>query len=555
MKKLILILCVTLFVTSCSDNIENLNQNIKDPSEVSGESLFAGAQKELVDQLVTPNVNLNNNRLWAQYWQETTYLDESNYDQVTRSIPDNHWTNMYRDVLNNLKEAAKIIDATDNPLTNDAKANKLAIIEVLTVYTYSNLVETYGDIPYTEALDIENTLPAYDDAATVYEKLLTRLDEAITQLDESNDSFSEAEDLIYAGDVLSWKKFANTLRLRMGMVLADINPGLSQSTVTAALQGGIFTSIADDATYAYAKAAPNNNPVNNELVLSGRHDYVAATTLTTAMNNLEDPRRTAYFAPNINSELGEVSAVSGNTITLASLVSTPQVGNTVFVYDETDNPPLVGTVSAVGSNSIDVNYVGTLPSVGDQLIVADYVGGGIGAKSPYDDYSHANVDMTVADRPGTILSYAEAEFLLAEAAERSYPGVTDPAMHYENAIQASFDKWGVTGFSDYIASPQVDYAQALANSTSTPDWKEVIGTQAWIALYDRSFAAYLSIRRLDYPLLTQPASADTGYPVRYTYPVNEQQLNSVNYSAAASNIGGDAPETQLFWDTEYTFDF
>src|SRR5699024_8520665 len=150
------------------------------PGEVSGESLFAGAEKHLADLMMTPNVNRNNNRLWVQHWQETTYADESNYNQTERAIPDYHWTALYRDVLANLEESARLIEETDNILTNDLKPNKLAIIEILEVYAYSNLVETFGDIPYTEALDIDNTLPKYDDAETVYKDLLTRLDEAMS---------------------------------------------------------------------------------------------------------------------------------------------------------------------------------------------------------------------------------------------------------------------------------------------------------------------------------------------------------------------------------------
>ncbi len=78
MKKLILILTAAVLAVSCSDNLEDLNQNIKDPTSVSGESLFSSAQKQLADQVVTPNVNLNNLRLWTQQLQETTYTDESN---------------------------------------------------------------------------------------------------------------------------------------------------------------------------------------------------------------------------------------------------------------------------------------------------------------------------------------------------------------------------------------------------------------------------------------------------------------------------------------------
>ena len=168
MRKLIIIVTAAVFAISCTSDLEDLNENIKDPSTVSGESLFVTAQKRLADQMTTPNVNLNNNRLWVQHWQETTYPDESNYDQVTRSIPDHHWRIMYRDVLNNLKEANRIIGETNSDITNAQKPNKLAITEILSVYAYSNLVETYGDIPYQEALDIDNLLPKYDDAKTIY---------------------------------------------------------------------------------------------------------------------------------------------------------------------------------------------------------------------------------------------------------------------------------------------------------------------------------------------------------------------------------------------------
>src|SRR5690554_988032 len=246
MKKLILILTAAVMAVSCSDNLEDLNQNIKDPTAVSGESLFASAQKQLADQIVTPNVNLNNLRLWTQQLQETTYTDESQYDQVTRSIPDNHWREIYRDVLKDLDEAAIMIAETDNDLTNDLKPNKLAIIEVLKVYAYSNLVETYGDVPYSQALDIDNLLPAYDDGLTIYKDLITRLTAAIGNMNANLGSFSGTEDLMYAGDVANWEKFANSLKLRMGIMLSDVDAGLSQSTVVSAVNGGVFTSNADN---------------------------------------------------------------------------------------------------------------------------------------------------------------------------------------------------------------------------------------------------------------------------------------------------------------------
>lgn len=559
MKKLIIILTAAVFVVSCTKNLEDLNQNIKDPTKVTGESLFASAQKRLADQMLTPNVNLNNNRLWVQHWNETTYQDESNYDQLTRAIPDRHWQVMYRDVLKNLDEAARVIEETDNPLTNAEKANKLAIIEILSIYAWSNLVETYGDIPYTEALDIENTLPAYDDAETVYRDLISRLSSALSSMD-SNGSFPGTDDLIYNGDVDSWSKFGNTLKLRMAMVMADVDAGLAQSTAESAVQAGVFASNDDTAAYQYSVSAPNNNPVNNNLVLSGRNDYVAAQTLVDVMNELKDPRRAEYFDPNINGSLGEVASVSSSggvtTITFtASLAETPIIGNNAYAPDAPEVPLRIGTITGAGSDYIEIEDLINQPETGAELFFAKYEGAKPGKQSRYADFSHANRTMVAGDAPGVILSYIEAEFLMAEAAARGYAVGGSAKDHYDAGIEASFEYWGATGLSDYMANPEVDYDSALANSSSNPAWKEVIGTQAWIALYNRTFAPYLTIRRLDYPLLVEPDKAQTGFPVRYTYPTTERNLNQSNYNAAASAIGGDEAETRLFWDKFYTFDF
>src|SRR5690606_5315865 len=160
---------------------------------------------------------------------------ESNYDQSTRPIPDNHWREMYRDVLRDLKEASKNVAAADNDITNPLKPNKLAVIEVLNVYTWSNLVETFGNVPYSEALDIENTLARYDGSMALYKELLVRLDAAINSMDTSKGSFSGDVEKIYAGDMVSWKTVANTLKLRMGIILADADAATAKAAVESAV--------------------------------------------------------------------------------------------------------------------------------------------------------------------------------------------------------------------------------------------------------------------------------------------------------------------------------
>ena len=482
MKK-ILILITAVIIASCSDNLESLNENIKDPSSVPGESLFTGAQKNLVDQIVTLNVNDNNTKLWAQYLQETTYTDESNYDQTTRTIPDNHWSILYKDVLKDLDEAGKVITDTQYSLPNDieTKANKLQVIEILTIYTYSILVETFGNIPYTEALDIDNLLPAYDDGETVYKALTNRLTVAINALDTSKGSFGSADN-IYSGDVSLWKKFAASLQLRMGILLSDVDNTFAKTTVETAVASGVFTSNADNANFTYLSAAPNTSPIHDDLVLSGRNDFVAAVTIVNMMNTLDDPRRPLYF----------------------------------------QEVPGTGT----------------------------YVGGDIGSESNYASHSHVSDFIEAATTPGVILDYAEVEFLLAEAAARNFVVGGTAKSHYDAAIIESIENWGGTNADalTYLAQPTVDYATALAASTATTPWKEVIGNQKWIALFNRGLEAWTSIRLLDFPILATPSEAVSGFPNRYTYPIIEQTLNGANWAAGSTAIGGDLAETKLFWD-------
>jgi Susd and RagB outer membrane lipoprotein len=67
-------------------------------------------------------------------------------------------------------------------------------------------------------------------------------------------------------------------------------------------------------------------------------------------------------------------------------------------------------------------------------------------------------------------------------------------------------------------------------------------------LYNRGLEAWTEWRRLDYPVLVAPVDALSEIPVRYTYPVQEQNLNVTNYTEAASAIGGDEVTTKIFWD-------
>ena len=386
-KKYLILLVLVAFFASCTDKFEEFNTDVKSPTVVPGESLFTNAQKRLSDQVSSTDVNLNVLKLFSQYWTETTYTDEANYDIINRTIPDNTFREYYNGFLKDFKEAATIIEArTPTGSVGDGekeKANKLAIIDLLNVYSYQQLVDIFGNIPYTEAIDIKNIAPVYDDAFAVYTDLLSRVNADLAKLDASAGSFGSA-DLIYAGSVRKWIKFGNSLKVKLAVNLADYDENLSKTTMEAAAPLA-FASKSDNALLAYGSSSPNTNPLYDDLVLSGRDDFIPANTVVDIMNSLNDPRRDMYFA----------------------------------------NP--IDTSSEAGVEKLA------------------YVGGTYGVPGDIADYSHIADGIQEATFPGILLTYDEVLFYLAEGAARGFNVGATPEELYNDAITASFDFWNVEG--------------------------------------------------------------------------------------------------------------
>lgn len=473
MKKIFIYLLSLMVLTSCVDNLDDFNVDEKRASQVPAATLFTGALKSLTDVMTTPNVNTNNYRFYVQHWTSTQYLDEPRYNMTSRTIPQSMFQTLYRDVLADLNDAKRLIQENEAILA-EVRSNQLAQAEIIEVYTWSILLNTFGNVPYSQALDPDVSLPAYDDAATVYNDILDRLDAALQLIEPTANGFGDA-DVIYDSDMAMWVKFGNSLKLKLAMVIADVDPDQAKTLVEAAAPN-VFTSNADNAAFPYLPNPPNNNPVSDALnpIRTAREDYVPANTLVDAMNALEDPRRASYFT---------------------------QIGGV-------------------------------------------YKGGRYGFTNSYAELSHVHGDIIALDFEALLLDYVEVEFLLAEAVERGFNVGGTAAAHYNAAVTASFDYWGVTGAAAYLAKPQVNYA------TASGDWKQKIGTQKWIALYNRGFDAWLEWRRLDAPNLLPPAveGLDLTVPTRLIYPVNEQTLNGANRNAAAAAIGGDESSTKLWWD-------
>lgn len=249
--------------------------------------------------MVSTNVNENNFRLYSQYWAQTTYPDESQYNMVSRELPDNMFQNAYRDVLKDLQVSKQLLNDTweERGLLEADRATQEAIIEALEVYTYSVIVDTWGAAPFTEALDDENLNPKYEGGAEIYTAIIDRLNAAIAKMDVTASGFPANQDVVYGGDVEKWVKFANTLKVRLAVTISDVDAGKATTMINEALTSGVFESNDDNATIQYLPASPNTNPLWEDLEASGRDDYVVANTLIDKMLALDDPRIAVYADP------------------------------------------------------------------------------------------------------------------------------------------------------------------------------------------------------------------------------------------------------------------
>jgi|ADGO01.1.fsa_nt_gi hypothetical protein len=312
-RNLIIIFALLAVFTACRKNLSDINVDNKSASQAPGSTLFSAAQKSFSDILTTPNVNQNIFEFIVQYWAATTYPQESRYDIGNRNIPQNWWTVIYRDVIRDLNESLSLIRAEPQgtEVQEIARQNRIAIVKIVRTHAYYVLVNTFGNIPYTQAMNIEDPTPAYDDQREVYMALLDTLNASINELDPSEGSFGSA-DLVYRGDVEKWFKFANSLKLRMAMVLADVDYATAKTLAEEAAPN-VFTSNDDNAVFQYLSTPPNTNPIWTNLVQSNRNDFVPANTLVNAMNDLDDPRREFYFTTDPNGGYSGGIYGSGNT--------------------------------------------------------------------------------------------------------------------------------------------------------------------------------------------------------------------------------------------------
>jgi hypothetical protein len=506
------VLTVAFSVGACTQDFEDINSNPNAPTaeQAAPDFLLTNAIESLTDRVHEIGLGHEIGSGWVQHMAKVQYTDEDRYQFRPLSV-NTEWSSFYAASGTDVATLYKLGELQQND-------NYKGIALVLKAYIISVLTDLHGDIPYTNAFkgDVADggiLSPDYDTQEFVYRDIIARLKEANGLLDAEGKEVSG--DILFANDIDLWKKFANSLRLRLLLRMsardeAFVTTEMSEIIATPATFP-IFEGNDEHAALQYLGSAPNNNPINENR--KTRDDHRVSKHFTDMMNNV-------YFDYRI------------------------------MVYAN----PSEGTDEFIG-----------IPNGLTSAAAAAFNGGGLKNTSKIGDY------FTRGETPGMLMSYAELQFILAEAAKKGYiPGGDETAQeYYEAGITASFDQYrealqeifddhsdGSYGGLEIPEDYTVD-AELEGHLTSNPavvyspaNALKQIAEQKYIAMFDQGLQSWFEWRRTGYPVLTPAADGLNGgkIPVRLPYPLDEQSKNPTNYAAAVARQGADDLNTRVWWD-------
>ena len=295
----ILIGCV-LFSFGCDKNFEQLNVN---PNSVSGEiiqfeKLFSTA--ELFSAGNSDGHAFDGERgnliycsCLIQHLATNGYSYGDKYNFNEEYITAN-WQALYPNAIK------QIVDVVHNTKDKEDKTNLYNIARIYKVYLFQFLTDLYGDIPYSEAGQAytgEILLPKYDKQQDIYADMLKELDEAAAALDDNAPNSLGDQDIIYGGDVTSWKKFAYSEMVRIAMRMSKVAPDDAKTWVAKAVAGGVMTSNDDNALilhYAVNDAQVSNNGSGWELINEEAGQFKMSKTFIDFFKSHNDPRLHFY---------------------------------------------------------------------------------------------------------------------------------------------------------------------------------------------------------------------------------------------------------------------
>ncbi len=531
-KYSLMILFVTLSLVACDvDYEENPNETATPPTT----ALFNNSTVLLMDQMNDEWWEGRFTLVMMQYWAQNNYTDEDRY-QFRSNIAE-RWETFYGamedyriSIAMNTDEKTK--GAADLLGPNEGQ---IAMCRIMLSYMFDIMASTYGDIPYWsygaqdnpdfQALQLTKGIltPKYATQRDIFVDILKELSEAQDQL-EALSGKKVSGDPIYDGDLDMWRKFANSLRLRIAMKLMGTSEDvLAKAAFNDAIADGVFTSNGDNANLKFENNSTNGAPFYQAYYVSRREDFSVAYPFMTLLKGEDLTTST----PKVNPFKGKID---------------PRLP----IFAAPSKKAIADTVRAFPSLTPEMDkYIGMPYGVQDEEAKA------------FEWSSYPGKEILKADFAIPMMDYSEVLFLLSE-----FNGWSE--QEYQDGVKASMEKWGVTQ-ADIDA-----YMLGLPAAT-----KETVLTQKYIALYMQSHQAWTEYRRTGYPkflvfpgesytesIIPKPGEAAQTYdytftpavdgmidlPARISYSGEENNLNKDNYQEAVGRLdGGDEMTSKLWW--------
>ena len=560
-KKLYIMLLSALTLggtfTSCSDNhMESVNTDDTKSPTINPNAQLTTALLQTYGDFGLMDTYRSYITGFTQYfaggWNVSFYAGAVNPDNDQMRLI---WDQYYSVGIKNLVDA--IHNSKDMPNTN-------AALRIHRVYLMSILTDTYGDIPCSEAglgfIEVISN-PKYDKQEDIYNWFFAELKDCVSQLGTGSDRIS-GDVTSLNGDTDLWKKYANSLILRFAMRISDVNPALAQQEFEGVLasESGYIGNSSENAYVKYLDAPFTLYDGSRDLdfranalseILYGQDPTSPTFVCSTLYNMLKDnndPRLLKICRNYINTTRSETKPEGCFDVT-DDMIAWENAGGTGVQANDPgaawwDQWPTVPATSEI-------------PTL--QQLVNNY---------PDKGYDQSNFPARMTrpflalafeqpNCPGILITSAEVEFLLAEAATKGWAVQGDAESHYEAGIRAAMQllndcydivgKISETDINDYIA------ANPLGDNP-----KEQINKEAYILHLTNPAEAWANLRRSDYPVLQDRAKFGNftytcvdGFktPVRLKYPNLEAKYNSVNYKEAIERLGGtDDWHKRMWWD-------
>jgi Starch-binding associating with outer membrane len=476
-------LALIIVANACTKDFDIINENPNSPVEVTPNLLLPAIQRDMINQVTNEAWGIGN--IVIQHTAKNQFVNEDRY--LWGEI-NGIWNTGYA----KLRDVQGIIDLAEADGLNNYKGVAL----VMKSWIFSLITDAYGDCPYSEATGGKDGVyyPKYDAQEAIYDGILADLTAANDLLGSTSETVSG--DLIYKGNLTKWRKLANSLRVRALMRISrkrDVSAQLAAILADPA-KFPLMDSNDDNAVYSYAATNPDQFPLFSARIGSF-NEFRASQTLTTYLQSTNDPRVDIFFRPTPASAGSDSSVIRGIPNGMDDV-------NSQTFYGGQQNHSQIGTL--------------------------------------YYEASISSDGLKIAK--GVIMTYAELQFLLAEAAEKNLISA-NAANFYQNGITASYAFYGLVPDAAYLAQPEIAYGTDQAENLRK------IGTQKWVSLYYQGMEAWFDWRRTRIPALTPSVANQTNgiIPVRFYYPASsEEPLNGANLAAAIARQGDDQITT-LMW--------